>query len=105
MRPDEKGLSGSWFEFCSCSESERLGAIIMEWRGQNMVIKRTGWATIGLVQDIKAVGRTHNRKLRVRHEPFSGSPAYAQVRGIRVDDLDLLEDLAANAITQILPCS
>jgi hypothetical protein len=104
MRPGEKGLSGSWFEFYDNLDAERLRSIIEEWKAQEITVRPAGCAALAPVDQVKSAGENHRRRLRVRHEPFTGSPSYAQIRGIKADDVLLLEELAVQAVRRLLNC-
>ena len=88
-------MRGSWFEFYDCEETERIAAIVQEWRGQNISVRPNGRAALAQVQRVKEIGARHRKKLRVRHEPFAESLSYAQIRGVNENDLSLLEELGS----------
>lgn len=97
--PQEKTISGVYYEFFDGSAGEKLCAcyhfIQLEIKPKDALVRmRTGL--------IKEQGKKRSRTLRVRHEPFAECKAYSALHGLPVDaDEELCALLAAVAVVEI----
>lgn len=103
--PEEKWLSGQYFEYYDGDEQEKLCAcchfILMEMKKNDAVCRMP-------VGPIKDAGNKRGRSLRVLHQGDADSPGYAGLHGLpkasdQPDDelLSLLATLAASDAIQI----
>jgi hypothetical protein len=104
-REAETYLSASWFEFFDGDWEARLKATLAEISGY-LSVKPKDALAIANVGNIKEVGANRGAKLRVLHEPDPPlMPAYAAIRGVRSDDAELIELLAAEAFAETVEVS
>ncbi len=110
LRPGEDALSVTWIEFFAG------GGCDGDWDAQLLAAARAirrirnvrpnsifAWAQ---VDAIHAAARRRDRQIRVVHDPIPdaddrpGNPAHAGIRRLPVDDPELLDLLAAEALAQ-----
>lgn len=105
-RPAETYLSSSWLEFFPGDLRARLKATLAQIRGYPFTVKAKDVLAIGNVRVIKGAGESVGTRLRVLHEPDPPSKtAYAAIRGMRQDDSEICELLAAAAFAEVVVVS
>ncbi|MBL8706993.1 MAG: hypothetical protein JNM30_19220 [Rhodospirillales bacterium] len=98
LRDDEEYLSGSWLEFFDgASLSDRLARAVEDIACYRKVYPKDAFAVLNAGR-IRSCGTAKDRRLRVRSEPAVQSDAYAVIRGLRPEDMSLLEILAIEAV-------
>ncbi|MER9053033.1 hypothetical protein [Mesorhizobium sp. M0910] len=98
LRPNEEYLSASWLEFHGNDRAASVVATVHTLR-KCVNIKpndKCGFA-LGVVENIKATCASFKKTIRIVHEKKSNNPAYAAVRQIGPNNLDLMEALAKGA--------
>jgi hypothetical protein len=100
-RPAETYLSATWLEFYRLPPAKRLSEARREVGGYRELKRRDAFA-VANVGSIRKLGSVRDAKLRVMHEPKDHAPAYAAIRGISRDDSELLNLLAAEAVSEIM---
>lgn len=105
LRPNDKGyLSVALFESISGNTATRLAHICNQWDKSGFRYNRkSAVMAICNAGDIRNCGQKRGHSLRVVHEPTSLNDAYAAVRRLPRDntDIELLEMLAAEAVTEL----
>jgi len=96
LRTGETYLSNGWLEFFDGSTYQRLSGVAA-MMSKTRAVKPHHALAIGRVGDIKNGCQSFNQKVRVLHEPFDDNLAYATVRRINTDEMQLLELLAQDA--------
>lgn len=102
MRPAENELSGSWLEFFPGSRQEQLEKSVSAISSIKQVKRRDGIA-VASVEKIHAACDRVGAKVRVLHEPAKDNPnpAYATIRGMPRDNLELLSLIADDACVEV----
>jgi len=104
--PAEDYLSATWLEYFDQKVGPRIKQVVQVMR--NCALKltaKTGLAVanVGKIQDC---GTQCGVKIRVLNEPdLPKNPAYAAIRGLRREDQELLEMLAADAVVETVMVS
>lgn len=102
MRDNEEYLSVTWCEYFEGSVDERTRCAIEAIR-RSFNCRPSGHFARGIVGEIRKLVEERGRtKLRIIHEPEEDNPAHAAVRHWPRDDFDLLEQLAADAWSELI---
>jgi hypothetical protein len=104
LRPKEKYLSASWLEFFAGNRADRLAGCASLMSHYRQVKSHDAFA-IGNVGEIKDACSEFDQKIRIVSEPDDLNLAYAAVRQIRTDNLELLELLAQEAWSDVTPAA
>jgi hypothetical protein len=94
LRPAEKYLSSTWFEYFTGSQRDRLIGTIGALRGMPREIKKKDGLVIVNVGTLETCGAARTAGIRCWHEPKQNNRAYAAIRGFPADDDDLIELIA-----------
>jgi hypothetical protein len=101
-RPGEKSLSVTWIEyFTGSAEEQALGAIRATRAAQDCRPKSQ--FAIANVGKTKEAAASKGAKIRIVHEATEGNPAHASIRQLPDEDSALLELLAEDVFTQLIP--
>ena len=93
LRPGETYLSNGWLEFFDGGADAQLSGVAA-MMSKTRAVKANHALAIGCVRDIRDACLSFDQRVRVLHEPFEDNLAYATVRRINTDELQLLELLA-----------
>ena len=104
LRPNEKYLSASWLEFFAGDRAARLAGCACLMSHYRQVKAHDAFA-IGNVGEIKDACIEFDQKIRIVSEPDDLNLAYAAVRQIRTDNLELLELLAQDVWSDVAPAA
>lgn len=96
LREQEQYLSAAWVEFFDGERDHQVRQAADSIGATIKVTRRSGFA-LGNVGRIKGTCAAAKAKVRILHEPNDANPAYATVRQIPRDDIQLLELLASEA--------
>lgn len=98
LRVNEEYLSASWLEHAGGTKDECLKKTVNTLRNvTNIPLGEPCAYALGTVADIKATCLDFGKAIRIVHEAKSNNPAYAAVRQIGPNNLELMERLASKA--------
>lgn len=100
LRSNETYLSNGWLEFFEGTTDRQLSGIAA-MMSKTRTIKSHHALAVGRVGDIKEACLDYDQKVRILHEPFDDNLAYAVVRRINTDEMQLLELLAQEAWSDV----
>lgn len=99
LRSKEPYLSNAWLEFFSGAVVTQLNGVVAT---MTLSVKAHHALAIGRVGDIRDACSSFDQRVRILHEPaLSANPAYATIRRINTDELQLLELLAQEAWSDV----
>lgn len=101
-RPDEDALSVSWMEYYADPATRTRDAVWAMRKARSVGGKSVfAVANVGRIKEVclEAAGA----KVRIVHEPLDDWPSHAGIRRLPGEDLDLLDALAADAFSEMVP--
>lgn len=101
-RPGEKSLSVTWIEYFTGAVPEQILGAIQATRAAQDCRPKSQFA-IANVGKIKAAAAGADAKIRIVHEATKENPAHASIRQLPDEDSALLELLAEDVFTQLIP--
>jgi hypothetical protein len=104
MRDDENELSASWLEHFSGNRRQQVQETANAMRACGLTLKPTSGLAIMNVGTIHSVSEQCDVKVRVLHEPSKNNPnpAYATIRQLPRDNIELLGLLASVACVEVV---
>lgn len=101
-RVNEETLSGSWLEFFDAPHRNRLERSAQEIHAMRDVVPRSGFF-VALVGKIHSICDGLATSIRIMHDPSKKvpNPAYATIRNLPNDNLELLAHLANEACVEV----
>jgi hypothetical protein len=103
-REDEDGLSVNWLERAHSDPEARLRTTIGLLAANRTIGKKARIAVLN-VGRFKAVCFDHKAKIRIVHSPEPGNEPHSEVRQLPREDLELLEALANDAVSEHHCCN
>ncbi len=100
-REDEDGLSVTALEYFAAPLQAQITAAVQALRASNFKPSPKSGFVIGNVKAIRETCAACNHKIRIIHSPEQDNAAHAEVRQLPRDDLNLLEQLAAGAWSEL----
>lgn len=101
LREGEGGLSCTWMDYFNDEKGENIRHVVAANKRCLKVGPKSAFA-IGVVGEIKSVCRSHNKKVRIIHDPVDGNQAHCEVRRLPADDKELLGALADTAWSEFV---
>ena len=103
LKPDEESLSVNWLEYFGGDRKTNIRDSVLEFRRALTSIGRKSAFGIAHVKKIKdTCSATAGVKVRVVYEPSRKNPAHSGIRPLPLDDLTLLDALAADAFSELV---
>jgi hypothetical protein len=104
-RPGESSLSATWIEFFSGNSAEKCHNAVHATRNTQDCRPRSHFAiaNVGTIKRVCGSNASMPAKVRIVHEPEDGNPGHAAIRQLPDADFDLLEALADEAFTTLIP--
>jgi len=101
-RPQEKSLSVTWIEYFAGSAKDQIESAIKATRLAQDCRPKSHFA-IANVGSIKSVATASGAHIRIVHESTDDNPAHASIRQLPDEDAALLQLLADEIFTQLVP--
>lgn len=102
-RPEEDGLSVNWLERADAPAASKLKKTV-ELLTSGLRIGPKARIAIANVADLKRVCSSRNAKIRIVHIPVEGNEPHSEMRQFPRDNDELLELIAAEAISVHYRC-
>ena len=103
LRPNEESLSVNWLEYFGGDRKANIRDSVLEFRRTLTSIGRKSAFGIANVKKIRdTCSATAGVKVRVVYEPSRKNPAHSCIRRLPLDDLTLLDALAADAFSELV---
>jgi hypothetical protein len=102
LRQDEESLSVNWLEYFGGDRKSNIRDSALEFRRNYKVGKKSAFGIANVKKIKDTCIATAGVKVRVVYEPSRKNPAHSGIRRLPVDDLTLLDALAADAFVELV---
>lgn len=101
LREGEDALSVNWLEHFAGSHQDRICYSVRAFRASVQVGKKSAFG-VANVKKVKDICRAHEASVRIVFAPSRNNPAHSLIKHLPRDDLELFDELAENAFTELV---